>query len=627
VVTEVAAARGATGRRFAAAGTYAAPIGLAVGTAAVVSAQGGYFPTAWGWAALAFFWAAGMALAFADRIELGRAEIAFLGLLAALVGWIALSTAWSLSVSGTVEEIERVLVYVSGSIAFLLVARRGHTALLLAAILAGLTGVCAYSLATRLFPTTLAVDQFGGYRLATPVGYWNGLGLAAAIAVVLAAGFATEGRRAWARVAAAACLPVLAVTAYFTYSRGAWLALAVGLVVVLAINPRRLWFLTAAFVLAPAPALAVLLASRSPALTRVGSTLAATRHEGHRLAVWILAFSALAAASAFALHVIQERVEVRPRVRRAYAAGLLLIAVGAVAFGLAAGGGPTRIAHHAYDRFLANPVAGSGNLNRRLFQLSSNGRVELWHVAWRQFSHHPLSGTGAGTFEPYWYQHRHSRQTVRDAHSLYVETLGELGLPGLVLLVGVLAVPFAGVSARKRPLVSAALGAYAVLLAHASYDWDWELPALMLAGTWCGLAALVERRNPDTTLNVPMRARFAALAGVGAVGAFAFVALVGNMSSAASANALEARQWTKAAREARRATDWTPWSARAWLRLGKAELAQKRAAAARSAFRKAIDLDPNNYELWQQLIAVTSGREQQAALRRAQELDPQDRLG
>jgi hypothetical protein len=626
VVTELAAARSATDRRVAAAATYAAPLGIAVGIAAVASAQGGYFPTAWGWAALGFFWAAGMALAFAGRIELGRTEVAFLGLLAAFVGWIALSTVWSTSVSGTVEEVERVLVYVGGSIAFLLVARRGHTVPLLAAILLGLTGVCAYSLATRLFPAALATDVFGGYRLSTPVGYWNGLGLAAAIALMLAAGFAIDGRRAWVRVAAAAGSPLLAVTAYFTYSRGAWLALAVGIVVVLAINPRRLWFVTAAFILAPGPALAVWLASRSPALTHVGSTLAAARHEGHRLAVWILVLSALAAASAFALHAIQERVQVGRRVRQAYASGLLVAAVGAIAFGLAAGGGPVRVAHHAYDRFLANPVSGS-SLNSRLFQLSSNGRVELWHVAWRQFSHHPLNGTGAGTFEPYWYQHRHSNQIVRDAHSLYIETLAELGLPGLVLLVGMLAVPFAGVSARKRPLVPAALGAYAVLLAHASYDWDWELPALILAGTWCGLAALVERRNPDTTLLVPMRGRVAALAGFGALGAFAFVALVGNMASAASNNALDARHWAKAAREARRATDWTPWSARAWLRLGKAELAQGRTAAARSAIRNAIDRDPYNYELWLQLVAVTSGREQQAVLRRAQELNPQEPLG
>jgi len=50
--------------------------------------------------------------------------------------------------------------------------------------------------------------------------------LALGVAVLLAAGFAVEASRVAARAAAAAALPVLAVTAYFTFSRGAWVALA-----------------------------------------------------------------------------------------------------------------------------------------------------------------------------------------------------------------------------------------------------------------------------------------------------------------------------------------------------------------------------------------------------------------
>jgi hypothetical protein len=607
-------------------GPIAAVGGIAVATAGTAAAQGGYFPTSWGWAALSFLFAAAVALVLSERVELGRAEFAYLGLLAAFVGWTALSLVWSTGFSGTVEEVERVLVYAGGSVAFLLVARPGRTAPLLAAILIALTGICLYGLLGRLFPTQLYSDLFAGYRLFDPVGYWNGLGLLAAIAILLAAGFAAEATRAGMRAAAAAPLPVLAVTAYFTFSRGAWLALAAGLLVMIAISPRRLRFLTTAFVLAPGPVIALWLAWKSPALSHLSATLAASRHEGHRLAIWLLVLCALTALSAIALHAIERRIHVRRVVRQAYGSALVLAAVGALAFGLVVGGGPAHIARRGYDRFLAQPVANE-NLSRRLFQLSSNGRVELWHVGWREFARHPILGTGAGTFEAYWYEHRgSSSQTVRDAHSLYVETLAELGVVGLVLLVAMLVVPFAGARARERPFVPLALGAYATLLVHASYDWDWELPALMLAGTWCGLAALVEARDGQSVVSLGFRGAGALLVIIVAVGAFALVGLVGNMSAAASARALRASDPAKAARDARRAAAWAPWAARPWALLAEAELGQGHRRAAVADLREAIERQPRDYALWQRLAAMTGGREHNAAVRRVRELNPQAAL-
>jgi transcriptional regulator with XRE-family HTH domain len=601
-------------------------VGVTGAIAGTAAAQGAYFPTSWGWAALSFSFVAAIALVLSQRVELTWFEIAFLGLLAAFAGWIALSIVWSTGVSGTVEEVERVLVYASGSLAFLLVARRGHTVPLLAAILTGLTGICLYGLLGRLFPTELYSDLFAGYRLYSPVGYWNGLGLLAVIAALLAVGFAAEGTRVAARAAAAACLPVLAATAYFTFSRGAWVALAAGLVVMIAISPQRLRLLTTALLLAPGPVIGLWLAWDSPALSHRGATLAATKHEGHRLAVWLLVLTVITAASAVALHVVDRRIRIPRAARQAYAFVLVLAAVGALAFGLVAGGGPVQIARHSYDRFLANPVANE-NLSRRLFQLSSNGRVELWHVGWREFARNPILGTGAGTFESYWYEHRPTgNQTVRDAHSLYIETLGELGVPGLILLVVMLAVPFAGVRARGRPFVSLALAAYATLLVHASYDWDWELPALMLAGTWCGLAALVESREGRQGVSLGTRGATAVFVAVGAVGAFAFVGLVGNLAAASSSDAISAGDMTKAAREARKAADWAPWAAEPWALLSQAELGQGHQRAAVSALREAIDRQPRDYTLWQQLALTTRGRDRHEALRRLHELNPQEQL-
>ena len=68
----------------------------------------------------------------------------------------------------------------AGAAAFLFIARRGLVVSLLGAVLGGLTGAYAHALASRLFPNELSTDVFGGYRLFTPVGYRNGLGLLAA---------------------------------------------------------------------------------------------------------------------------------------------------------------------------------------------------------------------------------------------------------------------------------------------------------------------------------------------------------------------------------------------------------------------------------------------------------------
>src|SRR6185312_10767354 len=71
-----------------------------------------------------------------------------------------------------------------------------------------------------------------------------------------------------------------------------------------------------------------------------------------------------------------------------------------------------------------------------------------------------------------------------DGHSLYLETLGELGIPGLALVVATIALLLLGFLLRAR---GAGRGPPAALLAagvawaiHAGIDWDWEMPAL----TW-----------------------------------------------------------------------------------------------------------------------------------------------
>ena len=335
-------------------------------------------------------------------------------------------------------------------------------------------------------------------RLAEPIGYWNGLAVFAVMGVLLALGFAARGKTLAARGLAAAALPVLLTTLYFTYSRGGWMALAVGLVFFLVLDARRLQLLTTTLVLALPAAGAVLLASQSHALTALTASYQTTRDDGRTLALELVVLMLVSAALAIALEIVGANVTVTRSVRIGYAIALVLVA-GSLVGGLVAHyGRPDTIARKAYHSFEGPPKSTktTGDLNTRLFSLSSNGRLDQWRAAWHDYEAHRWLGSGSGSFESYWLQHRTVGFKVRDAHSLYMETLAELGPVGLALLLVALALPLvAAVRARRVPLVSAAFAAYVAFLAHSGVDWDWELAAVTLTGLLLAGSLLIAGRE------------------------------------------------------------------------------------------------------------------------------------
>ena len=109
---------------------------------------------------------------------------------------------------------------------------------------------------------------------------------------------------------------------------------------------------------------------------------------------------------------------------------------------------------------------------------------------------HSTLRPGAGTFGDYfWRDHRPAEGFTRLAHSLYLQTLAELGPLGLTLLVLALALPLAFLRGRQTPLVAAVAGAYVAFLAHAAIDWDWTVTALTITAVFCGAATLVGSRG------------------------------------------------------------------------------------------------------------------------------------
>jgi O-antigen ligase len=174
-----------------------------------------------------------------------------------------------------------------------------------------------------------------------------------------------------------------------------------------------------------------------------------------------------------------------PRARLLAAAGVV---VALVAVGAALEGSPQG----------SSPDAGANTA--RLRSLDSM-RYEYWRVALDTFADQPLIGTGSGGFRVEWLRERPEKDASGEAHSLYLETLAELGLAG----AGALLIMLAGLAlSARRALVAqphAALGLVALLatyFVHAALDWDWEMPAVTLPALAAAAAivAVADRSGP-----------------------------------------------------------------------------------------------------------------------------------
>jgi tetratricopeptide (TPR) repeat protein len=232
-------------------------------------------------------------------------------------------------------------------------------------------------------------------------------------------------------------------------------------------------------------------------------------------------------------------------------------------------------------------------------------------------------GSGAGTYELSWNRERPTAFDARDAHSLYVETLAEVGPVGVLLLAVALAAPFFALRrARREPLVAAAAAEYVAFLGHAALDWDWELPAVTLAGLACGIALLVAARRPEHERGLTPRIRAGGIAAATAAAAFACVTYVGNSAVAVAAEVAAEGRYDRAVSQARRATTWTPWAAEPWRQLAEVQLARGHVADARRSFREALAKDSRDWSIWYGVARASEGAERRAALARARRLNP-----
>jgi hypothetical protein len=245
--------------------------------------------------------------------------------------------------------------------------------------------------------------------------------------------------------------------------------------------------------------------------------------------------------------------------------------------------------------------------------LHSHQRAIYWNVAVADAGSHLAIGSGAGTYAQEWIRRRPTALQTHDAHSLELQTLAELGVVGLAILAGTLVLPFA------RSGGGAALGAYTAWIVQSGIDWEWQLPAVTLAGLLCGLAALrgrpVLRRRPESP-PLGSLSRAVGVTAAASVGALALVGLVGNSAIASARDALRAGNVPEALAAARTGRRWAPWSAEPW------RIESQARGGDRAALRRAIALDPNDWSLWAELAAASSGNESRRAAARAARLNP-----
>ncbi len=564
----------------------------------------------------------------------GLAAVA-VGALLAFAVWCLLSMFWAESADRAWVEGDRWIVYgVYLLVLVLLVGDRRDATVLLGAAAAGIVAIAGYDLVRLL--SSSGNELFSGTRLGEPLGYVNGLGGFFLLGFWPLLAVAERVRIPALAGAAAGGATLLAGLVVLTDSRGTAFALVASALVALALVPgrhRRAWVLVAVLVglaIAWGPLTDVTRELPNPTATPPVDTI-------QRAAEWILLAGA-GVACAWGLCVwlagrLLERGEaMRERLATASAA-LLALGVGiALVVAVASVNDPVGKVSDQYNAFTElQPTSGSR------FTSGGGNRYDYWRIAWHQFTDHPLDGVGAGNFDRTYYLERSTTEDVRQAHSIELQTLGETGLVGAVLLGSFLVAVFAGAwrwarAARRDPaeigIVSAAVGCFVVWLAQTSVDWLHLIPGL--AGIALGAAAVLLRPRDLATgwrSFPPLALIGVVVLAVVAIGAIGRPALAERFRDEARGEL--ASDPTAALSRAEESLSLNPDSVQGHILEAAALAARDEFGAARSALLEAIDLEPHNYVGWALLGDLLTRRgDLDAALRayrHAATLNPRER--
>jgi hypothetical protein len=425
----------------------------------------------------------------------GWLALAAISAMALYAVWTGISLTWTESSERTLADLGRVAAYLGVfALAIALRGSRGVTRMV-ASVGAGIVLVAGVALVSRLVPdlfpdaaNAAASLPSEGYRLSYPLGYWNGLGALIAVGIPLVFHIAGSVRSRAMRGLAAAALPLMALTLFLTYSRSGAGATVIALLVLFALGPGRLERLATLVIAGAGSVLLIVVADSSEFVSQGPISVTNATVEGTELLLLLLAVCAVVGLLHVALSIGFERWSRPNRAEpsRNFTISGLVGATAVVIVAALALGAPTKV-NEAWTEFKTpGGVAEEGS--SRFQSFGGNNRYQYWEAAVEQNATRPFTGRGSGTFEYWTNRSTETSGFVRDAHSLYLETLGELGIVGLVLLVSFFGIVLGGglwrtlaASRGRRPQMAAALAGCSAFVVVAAVDWTWELSVVPVA--------------------------------------------------------------------------------------------------------------------------------------------------
>lgn len=561
---------------------------------------------------------------------------ASLGLFALLSAVTIASIGWAVQPADAWLESARTLAYLATFGAGIALVRLtpGRWAGLLAAILIATVLVCGYALATKIFPGALSPDETYA-RLREPFGYWNAVGLMAALGVpgCLWLG-ARRGGHAAVSALATPLLALLFVVILLAYSRGSILAALAGAAFWFAVVPLRL---RGVAVLAPAAVgggLVSVWAFGQDALSKDRVPLDLRTTAGHELGLALVAMLLALTAVGLAVGFARSRRSPSPAARRrAATAVLVVLALVPVAFAArlaASDRGLGGSISHSWTQLTDPDAVTPANDPGRLTAVGSV-RATYFDQSIKIFKARELYGAGAGGFATARARFRKDGYEVRHAHGYVFQTMADLGVLGLAASL-LLLIAWALAAARTTGLTPSrwrrgpfdpervgllTLTATVVVFGvHSAVDWTWFVPgtaviALLCAGWVAGRGdhrLTLGGADAAAGLRERLRAGSRGRVAAGAAAATMVLALsfawatwqpLRSVGAGNEALALLGEQRYDAARaQAERSRELDPLSIDPLLNLSIIETAAGRKAQARAALERAVALQPQNPNPW-----------------------------
>jgi multisubunit Na+/H+ antiporter MnhC subunit len=482
--------------------------------------NGGYDPIPRDQVGIAVWWVLLLGVASQALPLPGRTgtSLAVIGLLAGFALWTGLSLEWTQSQERTATELARVVTYLGVFILGICLAtrRRAGARQVLGGVTFGLGLIAALAILSRFHMSWFPPDELGKVlpgieierRLAYPLNYSSAMGALAGMTLPLLLAATASARTVAVQALAAAAIPLAGLTLYLaTSGTGAMVALvAVGAFLVL--SPDRLpKLLTLAAGTGGGVLLALAVHGRE-ALAR-GLPTPAAEQQGTE-AIWIaLAICAGVALFQVALTLALRRLD-RPGLLRISRNEALVAtaAVLVVALPLSIAAGAPHEAAHRWDVFKSRggDTSAGPSSPSSILDFHGAGRYQFWESAVEASETAPWKGIGPGTFEFWWAGHASYNGYVRTAHSLYLENLAELGIPGLLLIggfvfsvLGIGAVRAMRAPPDERLLLAATTAGAAGFAMAAALDWVWQLAALSFAFMLLAAVAVSGYSLPDPT--------------------------------------------------------------------------------------------------------------------------------